>query len=288
MDDRNTNKPGLEGDNQLPLDFEEAARVMSGEGVHENGTTQTPSPSVNTFEETGGTGTAEKSIPVFGPAFSATPAPYPPPPPVQPPTSSYSTMERKPSKTFADELSKSKAPFEISFGPSLREMRESRGISLNEVAEKTKIRKDYLDALEEEDFKRLPPAVFVCGYVRKICELYKIPREVNDDIIRQLKGHADYGLGEDSIEQIIESDSEANPDAEQRIRRILLVAGAALLVLVSIVVVIVVLSLSGREKAPPKPMPGAPAVIQAYNPESLKELNPPQVIKMSELPLPEN
>jgi len=287
MDDRNTNKPGLEGDNQLPLDFEEAARVMSGNNVYENGTAQTPPPPENTFEEAGHAGTAEPA-PAFAPAFSATPAPYPPPPPVQAPSASYSTMERKPSKTFADELSKSKAPLDISFGPSLREMRESRGISLNEVAEKTKIRKDYLDALEEEDFKRLPPAVFVCGYVRKICELYEVPHEVNDDIIRQLKGHADYGLGEYSIEQLIESDTETNPDAEQRIRRILLVAGAVLLVLVSIIVVIVTLSLSGREKAPPKPGPGAPTVIQAYNPESLKELNPPQVIKMSELPLPEN
>lgn len=292
MDDRNTNKPGPDVDSQLPLDFEEAARIMSGGTAHKSETAQAPEDLETAAIRAGSPENIEipeTAQPYLTGGLTASPAPAPYPPAPQPQPVSYGDTARKHSKTLADELSKSKAPLEISFGPSLREMRESRGISLNEVAEQTKIRKDYIEALEQEDFKRLPPAVFVCGYVRKICELYEVPREVNDGIIRQLKTHADYGLGEDGIEQIIEADHEVHSDADQRTRRILMVSGMALLVLAGVIVVIVALSLSGRENPPPSVTPGGgPPVVSAFNPDLLKELNPPQVVRMSELPIPEN
>lgn len=292
MDDRNTNKPGLENDSQLPLDFEEAARVMSGKTAYVNQTAPAPEHAGEAAFPTGQPTSADVPEAAhagldFIPAFSPTPAPYHPAPPVQVVPPPISDASRKPSKTLADELSKSKAGLQISLGSSLRDMRESRGISLQDVAEHTKIRKDYLEALELEDFKRLPPAVFVCGYVRKICEMYQVPREVNDDVIRQLKAHADYGLGEEGIEQIIEADPEIYSEADQRTRRIFLVSCLTLVVLGGIVVGIVALSLSGRENPPPVSS-GGPAVVGVFNADSLKELNPPQVIRMSELPLPEN
>lgn len=290
MDNSNTNKPGPEADNLLPLDFEEAARMMSGNETQEEVVQPVPdegemiaAAAMEAFEDIQAPETVAPEVR----EYMATPEELSAVQ-VSPPPSSPGFSDRKPGKTLADELSKSKSPLIISFGSSLRDMRERRGISLNEVADQTKIRKDYLEALENEDFRRLPPAVFVCGYVRKICDLYEVPREVNDDIIRQLKEHADYGLGEEGIEQIIEPDTESNFEAEKRIRHKLFVIGAVLVVLVGAVLIIVLLSLSGREKAPLPSDIGAPKVITVYDPESLKDLNPPKVIKMSELPLPEN
>lgn len=42
-------------------------------------------------------------------------------------------------------------------GPYLREAREMRGVSLEEIAQETKINKVFLEALENEDWDSLRP-----------------------------------------------------------------------------------------------------------------------------------
>lgn len=53
-----------------------------------------------------------------------------------------------------------------SFGDKLRREREMRGVTLDEIAESTKIRRSHLEALEKEDFRDLPGGVFNKGFVR--------------------------------------------------------------------------------------------------------------------------
>jgi len=51
-------------------------------------------------------------------------------------------------------------------GQVLREARETKGVSLAEAEEATKIRQKYLQALEEGDYSVLPPSVYVRGFLR--------------------------------------------------------------------------------------------------------------------------
>lgn len=51
-------------------------------------------------------------------------------------------------------------------GDLLREARESRGLSLERVEEATRIRRVFLEALEEERFDALPGEVYVRGFLR--------------------------------------------------------------------------------------------------------------------------
>ena len=53
-----------------------------------------------------------------------------------------------------------------SFGERMRREREMRGITLEEIAESTKIGTRSLRALEDEDFGRLPGGIFNKGFVR--------------------------------------------------------------------------------------------------------------------------
>jgi len=52
------------------------------------------------------------------------------------------------------------------FGEHLRRERESRNVSLDQIAEATKISKRQLKALEDEKFQMLPGGIFNKGYVR--------------------------------------------------------------------------------------------------------------------------
>ena len=50
-------------------------------------------------------------------------------------------------------------------GPILKRAREEKNISLQEIAETTKIRVKYLQAIEDEQFDLLPGAVYAKGFV---------------------------------------------------------------------------------------------------------------------------
>src|SRR5471032_1015402 len=52
------------------------------------------------------------------------------------------------------------------FGAQLKQARERRGISLRQIATATKIAITALDALERDDFSRLPGGIFSRAFVR--------------------------------------------------------------------------------------------------------------------------
>ena len=54
----------------------------------------------------------------------------------------------------------------IGVGPALRKVRLARGVSLDEAARDTRIRPEFLEALEEEEFDRLLGEVYVRGCLR--------------------------------------------------------------------------------------------------------------------------
>lgn len=54
----------------------------------------------------------------------------------------------------------------IELGQMLRDARQSKGVSLAEVEEATKIRRKYLEALEATDYDSLPPSVYSRGFLR--------------------------------------------------------------------------------------------------------------------------
>ncbi len=62
-------------------------------------------------------------------------------------------------------------------GSFLRKIRECLGITLDELAEFTKISQTYLNCLEEEEFESLPAAVFVRGFVVQVAKALKLPHE---------------------------------------------------------------------------------------------------------------
>jgi cytoskeleton protein RodZ len=57
-------------------------------------------------------------------------------------------------------------------GELLREEREAHRLPLPELAKRTRIRLEYLQALENNQFELLPAATFVKGYIRSYAQLF--------------------------------------------------------------------------------------------------------------------
>ncbi|MBI2524943.1 MAG: DUF4115 domain-containing protein [Candidatus Rokubacteria bacterium] len=59
-------------------------------------------------------------------------------------------------------------------GLLLREIRQSRGVSLDEMARATRVGKRHLEALEAEELAELPAPVFVKGFIRAYCGFLQV------------------------------------------------------------------------------------------------------------------
>jgi len=62
-------------------------------------------------------------------------------------------------------------------GSILKETRKEKEISLDHVAEETKIRKEYLLALEKDDYPRLPAITTVKGFLRNYAQYLNLDPE---------------------------------------------------------------------------------------------------------------
>lgn len=62
-------------------------------------------------------------------------------------------------------------------GAFLKKVREMNGISLEEISNITKINKSYLFAIEDENFTKLPAAVFVRGFIIQLAKVYRLPTD---------------------------------------------------------------------------------------------------------------
>jgi flagellar biosynthesis protein FlhG len=62
-------------------------------------------------------------------------------------------------------------------GPVLKKIRGMRGVSVEQLAEQTKIRITYINYLEEESFEFLPAPVYVKGFVINIATILGLPAQ---------------------------------------------------------------------------------------------------------------
>src|SRR6266568_8366508 len=63
------------------------------------------------------------------------------------------------------------------FGENLRREREMRGVTLEEISEATRIRMDFLKALEDEEFWKLPGGVFRRSFIRAYAQYLGLDEE---------------------------------------------------------------------------------------------------------------
>jgi cytoskeleton protein RodZ len=133
----------------------------------------------------------------------------------------------------------------MSFGEDLRRERELRQISLNDVAQATKINIRYLDAMERNDFLHLPGGVFNRGFVRAYCEFIGVSSEamVNAYLVEE-RSQATRSRGSESIQAIA-----SGPTGPAKVRgrsRVLLLGGLGLLLVAAALAVTVSAWFSGK------------------------------------------
>jgi cytoskeleton protein RodZ len=79
-----------------------------------------------------------------------------------------------------------------SIGEQLRLAREARGIGLREICDQTRISVHYLEAIEANDYKRLPGGVFNRSFIKAYAKCVGFDeREAIEGYTRYLREHGD-------------------------------------------------------------------------------------------------
>ena len=81
-----------------------------------------------------------------------------------------------------------------SIGKYLREEREFRNLSLEEVSKFTRIRKEFLNAIEEDRYELLPPAIYVKGYLSAYARYLGL--DPTDTVLRYQKFLREFTISE--------------------------------------------------------------------------------------------
>jgi len=72
-----------------------------------------------------------------------------------------------------------------SIGSYLKSARKAKKISLVELEEETKIKKEFIDAIEKENWHRLPEFPVVRGFVKNIATILELDREKSVALLRR-------------------------------------------------------------------------------------------------------
>lgn len=90
-------------------------------------------------------------------------------------------------------------------GERLWEERLKQGLTLEEVEEETKIRKYYLQSLEQEDYQVLPPQVYATGFVKRYAKFLGLD---GSELVEQFKQEA---YGSDNQEDFKQVPQQTTP-----------------------------------------------------------------------------
>ena len=172
---------------------------------------------------------------------------------------------------------------DASLGSLLTEARNAAGLTVRDVAAATRIRTDYIEALERDKPDDLPNLVFLKAYVRALIQLYGLDSASVAIIENKLKDVVPASEIPKKLLDDIGKDGQIN-EAEARKLKMILIYGAVILFLLISLTVTSIVSIrirNARREARRLQQEDRP-----FQSEQLENLLPPQLPKPQMLTVP--
>ncbi|GJL78768.1 MAG: helix-turn-helix domain-containing protein [Nitrospinaceae bacterium] len=162
------------------------------------------------------------------------------------------------------------------FGLYLKHERELRGVSLEEIAEATKIHIRFLEALENNEFDLLPGEVFIKGYIRAYAKVLGFDSE-------EMVNAYDGTVGKDRMEEFEKVRAE-NEKIRSRKKTVAgyVVGGMALLGVIFLGYVGVRSMIDSGQRIQGETVSTGDSFLQSNNAENLTKIEPTQEKEASE------
>jgi len=153
-------------------------------------------------------------------------------------------------------------------GQMLTAIRNARGMSPEEVAAHTRIRLEYITELESGELLEKLPPVYVSAYVRKLIEVYDLPKADSDILLDKLREETPQD-SEELSDKLLESVNEGalvNEGENKRIRNITIgifvVLGIVAAALIWLIVLVIVKYVRTSEPVPAREPAAATSTVR--------------------------
>lgn len=169
-----------------------------------------------------------------------------------------------------------------SLGAMLLNARKAAGFTIEEVSEETRIRPEYIEALEADKISSLPNPVFLRAYVKAMSQLYRLDAasvKLLEDQMENFKPSVE--IPEKLLEDI-GRDGQISM-AETRKLKMILVYGAVILLLLISLTVTSIISVSIRNN---RRQAQLQQTDKPFDSDRLETLLPPQLPKPQMLQIP--
>ncbi|MEA4863745.1 MAG: helix-turn-helix domain-containing protein [Victivallaceae bacterium] len=170
-------------------------------------------------------------------------------------------------------------PDAFSAGAFLKKVREDAKLSLKQVESATRIGQRYLESLENDDMRKMPPTVYVIAYLRKLADFYNISAESCERMTAALREQLNCGDLPDSIINQVELDTETTEADARELRKLCWIFGGAVAGFILLAVLLGVVFWHGSAEPA---APGAP--VAALSAAKIDKLLPEPQIQVPELP----
>lgn len=128
-------------------------------------------------------------------------------------------------------------PPDVKYGDLLRYARKKSGYTVEQIADKTKLRTYYLYAMEDGQTDRLPPPTYVSSYIRSLCVFYRLD-DASVNFLRQCFNR-ESETGDSSIPPaLIETmgkDVQVSEAEEQRIKKMFSLFAVVLILIILLI-----------------------------------------------------
>lgn len=124
-----------------------------------------------------------------------------------------------------------------SIGHILQEARSKIGLSQDQVAIQTKIKKSYIEALERDDFDHLPSMVYVKAYIRRLCQEYGIDEKVIEKAIKVHGKQNDSSVPDDVLIEL-EKSKQVNFEKQKRLQTVQIFLSSFIVVVIAMILIL--------------------------------------------------
>ena len=200
-------------------------------------------------------------------------------------TGPASVPEEKPAAGKEKALNSLHSGADATLGKLLAEARTQANHTIHSASAETRIRSDYIEALENDKPETLPNQVFLRAYVRALIQLYGLDAQSSKLIEEKL---SDYEPVTEVPEKLIEDIGRGGQISEAETRRVklMLIYGSVILFLLVSLVVTSVIGVSIRRRNAQRRAEQLRQTEQKFDTARLETLLPPQLPKPQMLSIP--
>lgn len=176
---------------------------------------------------------------------------------------------------------------ETTVGQALHAGRVRKGWSADQVEQKTKIKKNFIEAIERDDYTLLPAVVYINAYIKTLGDVYGFNQSDISSLIKNLKDERKHPHVPEELLHHMEQEKHVNAQDLARVKRLThAILGVAAVLIVVFIFFVVYMVRESPAEAESAPIVQEEVESTPFDSSELERFIVARPVQMTEMPVP--